>query len=178
MEKHNCRGGGLLYHELSFSSSYPPLHSSSSCSDFLDNFYKLHDNPPTMIFDRGSIFLSQVWTKFLVNTKLLYSTSYYQKDDGQMEGVNQCLEQYLRCINLTSLTTRQGEFPLLNYDTLPLTILLSNVHHFQYYTDMNHHYTISLNFSTLVLPRWMHFCVGILSCLRLSGITSSRFKVV
>ncbi|KAL9451693.1 hypothetical protein AB3S75_013295 [Citrus x aurantiifolia] len=67
---------------------------------FLDNIYKLHGLPKTIISDRDRIFASQFWRHLftLQGTQLLMSTSYHPQTDGQIEIANKCLEQYLRCM--------------------------------------------------------------------------------
>ncbi|KAH9735938.1 hypothetical protein KPL71_017914 [Citrus sinensis] len=66
-----------------------PYTAKDVAQVFLDNIYKLHGLPKTIISDRDRIFTS---------TQLLMSTSYHPQTDGQTEIVNKCLEQYLRCM--------------------------------------------------------------------------------
>ncbi|GJS19026.1 retrotransposon-related protein [Tanacetum coccineum] len=67
---------------------------------FLDNIYKLHGLPNTIISDRDKSFLSMFWKKLfkLLKVKVHMSTSYHPQTDGQTEVVNKCLECYLRCM--------------------------------------------------------------------------------
>ena len=65
---------------------------------FRDNVWKLHGLPESVILDRGPQFAAEL-TKELnrmlgIETKL--STAFYPQTDGQMERMNQELEQYLR----------------------------------------------------------------------------------
>jgi len=64
---------------------------------FQDNVWKLHGLPESVILDRGPQFVAEL-TKELnrmlgIRTKL--STIFHPQTDGQMEQMNQKLEQYL-----------------------------------------------------------------------------------
>jgi len=65
---------------------------------FRDNMWKLHGLPESVISDRGPQFVAGL-TKELnemlgIETRLL--TVFHSQTDGQTEGMNQELEQYLR----------------------------------------------------------------------------------
>lgn len=76
-----------------------PYTSSDIAQIFLDNVYKLHDFPKSIITDRDPIFLISFWSEFfkLQNVHLHHSTAYHPQTDGQTEVVNRSLECYLRC---------------------------------------------------------------------------------
>jgi hypothetical protein len=67
---------------------------------FSKHIIKLHGPPSSIVSDRDPVFTSHLWKQILssYNTKLHYSTAYHPETDGQTERVNQCLEQYLRCM--------------------------------------------------------------------------------
>ncbi|KAL5713694.1 hypothetical protein ACHQM5_015747 [Ranunculus cassubicifolius] len=79
-----------------------PIYAQSLATLFLDEVYKLHGLPSTIVSDRGSIFLSQFWSKLfsLLGSHLARTTAYHPQSDGQTERVNQCLETYLRCMTV------------------------------------------------------------------------------
>jgi hypothetical protein len=61
---------------------------------------KLHGPPQVIVSDCDIIFTSKLWQEMLTAYKvdLHYSTTYHPESDGQTERVNQCLEQYLKCM--------------------------------------------------------------------------------
>jgi len=65
---------------------------------FQDNVWKLHGLPESIIMDRGAQFVAGMMKELNqmleINTKL--STAYHPQTDGQIERMNQKLEQYLR----------------------------------------------------------------------------------
>jgi hypothetical protein len=67
---------------------------------FIDNIVKLHGPPSVIISDRDRIFTSKIWGEIFdaLKVTLNFSTAYHPETDGQTERVNQCVEQYLRCM--------------------------------------------------------------------------------
>jgi len=64
----------------------------------LNNVWKLHGTPKTIISDRGSIFISQI-TKELdhqLGIRLHPSTAFNPQTDGQSEIANKAVKQYLQ----------------------------------------------------------------------------------
>ena len=68
--------------------------------------------PKTIVSHRDSKFLSSFWTTLwrLLNTKLLFSTSYHPETDGQTEVTNRTLRVILR--TLVNKNTRDWDLKL------------------------------------------------------------------
>jgi hypothetical protein len=67
---------------------------------FIDNVIKLHGPPIAIVSDRDRIFTSTLWKDIFkaMDVELRYSSAYHPQSDGQTERVNQCVENYLRCM--------------------------------------------------------------------------------
>jgi len=65
---------------------------------FLSHVWKHHSLPWKVVSDRGPQFVAEfTWELYwLLRIKLAATTAYHPQGDGQMEQVNQKLEQYLR----------------------------------------------------------------------------------
>jgi hypothetical protein len=81
------------------------VNSTYSAKDYaevyLDRIVRLHGIPKTIISDRGPQFIARFWEQLHENlgTKLICSSTYHPQTDGQMERVNQIIEDMLRaCI--------------------------------------------------------------------------------
>jgi transposase InsO family protein len=75
-----------------------PYTASTVARVFMDNSFKLHGMPNTIVSDRDRIFTSNFWQEIfkLSGTELLMSSAYHPQTDGQTEIMNKRLEGYLR----------------------------------------------------------------------------------
>jgi hypothetical protein len=66
----------------------------------MNNIVKLHGPPASIVSDIDTIFTSKSWKELFgdPNISLKYSSAHHPEMDGRTERVNQCLEQYLRCM--------------------------------------------------------------------------------
>lgn len=98
-----------------------PLHHPFSAADlpqvYIDQIYKLHGFPSTIVSDRDKIFINLFWQSLfkLVGTKLHLSTSYHPQTDGQTERLNQVLESYLRCMTANRPNNWSTWLPLAEF---------------------------------------------------------------
>ena len=94
-----------------------PYTTSIVARVFLDNIYKLHGLPTTIVSDRDAVFLSLFWKELFAKqgVKLCYSTTYHPQSDAQTKVVNKCLENYLRCMTETSPALWVKWLPLVEW---------------------------------------------------------------
>jgi len=65
---------------------------------YMDRILCLHGVPKTIISDRGTQFVARFWEQLhtCLGTRLIRSSAYHPQTDGQMERINQILEDMLR----------------------------------------------------------------------------------
>ncbi|WVZ97577.1 hypothetical protein U9M48_043103, partial [Paspalum notatum var. saurae] len=73
---------------------------------YISRIVSLHGVPLTITSDRGSLFLSRFWEQLqtALGTNLIHSSAYHPQTSGQVERVNQILEDMLRACALTYST--------------------------------------------------------------------------
>jgi hypothetical protein len=76
-----------------------PFTTSNVAQLFMDQVFKIHGMPHSIVSDRDPTFTNNFWQELfkLQGTQLHLNTTYHSKIDGQTEVVNKCLETYLRC---------------------------------------------------------------------------------
>jgi hypothetical protein len=86
----------MFAHFLPLKHSYTAL---SIAKVFLNQVYKLHGLPESIISDRESVFTSNFWKELfaLAKVQLRLGAAYHSQSDDQTERVKQCLETFLRC---------------------------------------------------------------------------------
>jgi len=89
---------------------------------YLRNIWKLHGLPQKVVSDRGPQFVAAFMKELyqLLGIEAVTSTAYHPQTDGQMERVNQELEQYLQIF----VGERQDDW----YTLLPLAEFSYNNH--------------------------------------------------
>ncbi|MBW0525487.1 hypothetical protein O181_065202 [Austropuccinia psidii MF-1] len=80
-----------------FIPTYGTITSLELAQIFIRNFFSKHELPVINFSDRGSLFVSSLWTNLCQQLKISrdLSNSFHPETDGQTERVNHILEQYL-----------------------------------------------------------------------------------
>jgi len=79
-----------------------PCRDTCSARDlailYLNNIFRYHGLPLSIVSDRGAQFISEFWKAFceLLGIAVHLSTAYHPQTDGQSERMNAIMEQYLR----------------------------------------------------------------------------------
>jgi hypothetical protein len=87
-----------------FMSLSHPYSAPTVAKIFIDNMYKLHGLPTSVVTNRDPVFLSKFWKELFTiqGVNLLFSSAYHPQTDGQTEIVNKYVENYLRCMTGTN----------------------------------------------------------------------------
>src|ERR1041385_7292564 len=103
----------VVIYRLSKVAHFLPVHESITASQLADLYVSrivsLHDVPLEINSDRGSLFTSLFWESFqnAMGTHLSFSTTFHPQSSGQVERVNQILEDMLRaCVISDRKSTR------------------------------------------------------------------------
>ncbi|WVZ80462.1 hypothetical protein U9M48_027933 [Paspalum notatum var. saurae] len=84
---------------------------------YVSRIVSLHGVPQTITSDRGSLFVSRFWEQLqtTLGTNLIRSSAYHPQTSGQVERVNQILEDMLRACGLTYSTKWNECLPLAEF---------------------------------------------------------------
>ena len=91
----------IILDKLTKATKFIPVKSTDKTDDiakiFMKEIFKLHGLPKAIVSNRDVKFTSILWKGLFVDlsTRLNFSTSYHPQTDGQMERVNQVLEDML-----------------------------------------------------------------------------------
>jgi hypothetical protein len=92
----------VIVDRLTKTAHFIPVHTTYSAERYaeiyVDLVVRLHGVPKTILSDRGTQFVARFWAQVheSLGTKLIHSSSYHPQTDGQMERVNQVVEDMLR----------------------------------------------------------------------------------
>eukprot|EP00253_Pinus_taeda_P016910 PITA_16910 len=84
---------------------------------FMQNVFRLHGLPKTIISNRDVKFTSAFWRALFaeLGTQLNFSTAYHPQTDGQTERVNQMVEDMLRACVMQKPTQWEDYFHLVEF---------------------------------------------------------------
>ncbi|WVZ89832.1 hypothetical protein U9M48_036188 [Paspalum notatum var. saurae] len=92
-------------------------HTKTYAELYIARIVSLHGVPRTITSDRGSVFVSRFWEQLqtALGTNLIHSSAYHPQTSGQVERVNQILEDMLRACALTYSTKWDDCLPLVEF---------------------------------------------------------------
>ncbi|WVZ80353.1 hypothetical protein U9M48_027836 [Paspalum notatum var. saurae] len=92
-------------------------HANTYAELYIAKVVSLHGVPRTITSDRGSVFVSRFWEQLqnALGTKLIHSSAYHPQTGGQVERVNQIVEDMPRACALTNSTKWDECLPLAEF---------------------------------------------------------------
>ncbi|WVZ58395.1 LOW QUALITY PROTEIN: hypothetical protein U9M48_008672 [Paspalum notatum var. saurae] len=97
----------VIINQFTKSAHFIPMktiyHAKTYAELYIARILSLHGVPQTITSDRGSLFVSRFWghLQTALGTSLIHSSAYHPQTSGQVERVNQILEDMLRACALT-----------------------------------------------------------------------------
>ncbi|WVZ89559.1 LOW QUALITY PROTEIN: hypothetical protein U9M48_035943 [Paspalum notatum var. saurae] len=93
------------------------LPCQNLCRNYIARIVSLHGVPRTITSDRDSLFVSRFWEQLqtTLGTNLIHGSAYHPQTSGQVERVNQILEDMLRACALTYSTKWDECLPLAEF---------------------------------------------------------------
>jgi hypothetical protein len=92
----------VIVDRLTNTAHFLPVHTTHQAEKYAENYIDqivcLHGIPRTIVSDRGAPFVARFWEQLQesLGTHVIRSSSYHPQTDGQIERVNQILEDMLR----------------------------------------------------------------------------------
>jgi hypothetical protein len=125
----------VIVDSVSKQSHFIPMHTMDmalgSAQLYLQNVWKLHGLPKSILSDRGPQFVAEFMHKLyrLLGIMISSSTAYHSQSNGQTKRVNQELKQYILVFMNEQQDNWNTLFPLRefaynNHTHTPLTLLL------------------------------------------------------
>jgi hypothetical protein len=107
----------VIIDRLSKSAHFIPVHTNYNVHKYVGIYIThvlcLHGDPKTIISDRGLQLVARFWEQLhaSLGTHLIHSLAYQPQTEGQMERVNQILEDMLRTCILELQGSRDQNLP-------------------------------------------------------------------
>eukprot|EP00253_Pinus_taeda_P017231 PITA_17231 len=111
----------VVVDKLSKAAHFIPVQSTYKAAQiahiFMQNVFRLHGLPKTIVSDRDVKFTSAFWKTLFaeLGTQLNFSTAYHPQTDGQTERVNQMVEDMLRAYVMQQPTKWEDYLHLVEF---------------------------------------------------------------
>ena len=111
----------VIVDRLTKAAHFIPVRSTTTASQyariFMEQIFRLHGAPVSIVSDRGSQWTAQFWKAFQkdLGTELKFSTAFHPQTDVQTERVNQVLEDMLRACALDFHHSWVRDLPLVEF---------------------------------------------------------------